>query len=241
MKLLSPQQTKDTKAQELTRELLRTEEMHKLAEQARKMLANAEGDFSNMLAGQRARWAQEEKEHEERRGEMNQEVLVLSEQLRILNIPIEIERNRAHDLLEEAQIVLRQAKEKDKKLEATQELLEDRLDDVADEDRRIKADDDRLSKMIQGIDEQKELTKKGAEKLSLEMQDFYIKKFEVEQLNAKLQDREVMANQREAIVLSQEEEIKRKKAELINFEARLNDYKIVLDERWAKADRLKIR
>lgn len=130
MKLLSPSEVRDIKAQETSRDILRTKELNQAAESARKKLADAEADFSKMLAGQQMRWAKEEQEHSKDVAARQRELEVLeARRLKALE-PVILLEERANKALLEAQNQVIEAEKRENDATDLYEKLQDSLDDV---------------------------------------------------------------------------------------------------------------
>ena len=74
MKLLSTQEVKDRKQAEIARDIGKTENVKKALDKVTTQLNDAEARFNIALAGQRVRWANEEKEYLERLDGIKKEI-----------------------------------------------------------------------------------------------------------------------------------------------------------------------
>lgn len=190
MKLLTPFAQKDKQQEEQTRKILRTQEIEELATKANARLARAESDFNAVLALNKTKWALEEEQHENRVKDMTQEIEALEERKRQALIPISLYKQEADKLIEEAQIIVKQAKEKEEQAEYLQEKLENKLTEIADREYIVYTAEKRLEVAKQGIESQQEATKLGVQALSKEMLLFHEKQ-ETEEASLKKRKEEV--------------------------------------------------
>lgn len=175
MKLLTPFANKDKQQEEITRKILRIQEIEDLATKANARLARAEADFADSIARNRAKWALEEQEHADRINAMSREVEALEERKNQALIPIQMYREEVDKVMAEAQEMLKKAKEREEQAEYLQEKLEEKLTEVEDRLAIVKTQEDRLTIAKQGIESQKEATKEGIARLSEEMLRFHEK------------------------------------------------------------------
>lgn len=63
MKLLSPKERRDEQGIEQARQIMRAKELTQILKDLNIKTAQAEAEFMQALAGQRARWQREEEEH----------------------------------------------------------------------------------------------------------------------------------------------------------------------------------
>lgn len=181
MKLLSPTQNSDVKAQELTREVIRTQEIYKEADKARKSLANEQSSFNRMLARNREQWAKEEEEHQNRLLEMKHEVQILENRKKQALIPLEVYKKQAQDLFNLAQDAKNRAESHEKELEVVRDRLEDKLDEVGQKTVDLDNLEQRLYIQKQGIEIQTKQIQESSKKLSQELQAFADQKAKDEQ------------------------------------------------------------
>ncbi len=157
MKLLPTFVLKDKQQEELTRKIIRTQEINALLKDAESNLARAQEDFNTTLAQNRAKWALEEEEHSKRVLDMEQEIKTLETRKQQALTPLQIYKDEADRLLLEAQDIVTKAKEKDEQSDYLQEKLEERLSEVADREQRVAFEEQRQQIARQGIDEQQKL------------------------------------------------------------------------------------
>lgn len=211
MKLLAPSATKDLKSLEVTRELLRSQEMQKVADKTRKELANAEADFNQTLAKNRNIWAKEEEEHSNRIREMDSEIKVLEREKQIALEPIEIFRKQATDELLKATALKEKLEIKEKEIETLDEKLQDKLDKVGQEEEDNLKESQRLELQKQGIESQKQAVVAGAKRLSSQIVDFTETKKQAEK---NIDERKTAITLIEVSLSSKETNLKNKESEL---------------------------
>jgi hypothetical protein len=175
MKLLSFVQTKDSQQKEQALKVMRAQEIEELASKANAKLARAEADFQSTLAKNRAKWALEEEEHAERLKAMEDELKPLEERKRQALIPLQLYKERADEMLQEAKDILVKAQEKEAQADFLQEKLEDKLTSVADREQTVTKEEQRLIIAKEGIQIQQEQIKANAEKLTQEIEAFHEK------------------------------------------------------------------
>lgn len=161
MRLLTPSNVRDIRQEELRIEAVRINELNDASEKARKNLANAEADFSDALAGQRQRWADEELAHSKRTAEMQAELTILEAARAKALEPIEIMRTKAEKQIEEASAMWADVMAQDRANEEVAELLQDKLDavgqreiDVAQAERQLKLQQESARKQYDSIQAQ---------------------------------------------------------------------------------------
>lgn len=226
MKLFSANELKQKKDLDMTREVLRTQEMQKVADKARKEMSNSEADFKEMLAKNKEKWSQEELEHAQRVKEMEAEVKVLENKKQQALIPIEIYKDSANELMKEAARLIGVAKQHEDENEELKENLEDKLDDVGD--REIKVSD-RESKVLlreQGSLLQNQQIIEGVKKLSKEMSLFTAKKLKEEK---DIEEIKTALFLKERTLVAKEETLNITKKTLEEWEIRLKDQRNVLE------------
>lgn len=180
MKLLSPLRQKDQQQEELTRKILRIQEVEDLTKKTNASLAKAQADFNETLARNRFQWATEEEEHAKRIQEMTKEVTALENRKREALIPIQMYKQEADKIMLEAQDFLKKAKEKDEQADYLTEKLENKLTEVADREYAVSNEEKRLHVARQGLQSQQEATREGVSRLSAEMVAFHEKQVDEE-------------------------------------------------------------
>lgn len=151
MKLLPTFAVKDKQQEELTRKILRTQEINKLAQEADLNLARAQADFASTMALNQAKWALEQELHAESVKATTEEIQALEMRKQQALIPIQMYKDEADKLLAEAQEIRDRVKEKEAQAEYLQDTLEEKLTEVADREQTLKEDEQRLHVKKQGI------------------------------------------------------------------------------------------
>lgn len=139
MKLLTPTEIKASKESELARDIARTSTVKDALATATKALNDSNDTFELALAHQQKRWAKEEGEALKRLNDLNYEIEQAQEKLKALRVPIDTEKEIAHNLFIEAETVLQDAKKTQNEAHAlksrneeTEELLADKLDEFSE-------------------------------------------------------------------------------------------------------------
>ena len=226
MKLLTPNQVRDTKNEHLAREVLRAKETSEQILKINKKMAEAEADFASVLARHRITWAEEEREHDERMRQMQKEVSVLEDRKKQALIPLEIYKVQADTLLKEAQEALQRTKEKELKNEEIAELLQDRLDEVGEKESDVQSLESRLLSKQKGIEDQAEQVKAASQQLVYDQQSFYEirdkQQKEILERRKEIQIAEITAN-------AKIEKIKRDIEAMRIYDIQLKDERATLD------------
>lgn len=184
MKLLSPFAQKDKQQEELTRKLLRIQEVEELAIKTNANLARSQADFNETLARNRDKWAIEESEHSDRIKDMTREIESLENRKKEALIPIQMYKDEVDKMYLEAQELVKTAKEKEEQADYLTEKLEEKLTEVGDRGKVLEKEEQKLEIAKQGIEAQKEQIKAGIKKLSEEMVMFHEKQqYEESSLN----------------------------------------------------------
>jgi len=222
MKLLEPTAIKDLKGQESARELLRSQEIQKIADKTRKELANSQADFYNTLAKQKEIWVKEEEEHSQRVKERQQEIQTLEAKKLSLMVPFTVLKEGTEKKVKDAENFLKDLKEKEQRVEELTERLEDKLDKTGEKEQDLKQWEQRLIIKQQGIDQQFKNTADSAKQLTAEIASFTADKQKA--------DQEI--NQRKTELALIEQTLIAKRDSLLRTESSLNDLaKQLQDER----------
>lgn len=238
MKLLTPKEIKDRKAQETARDLIRVKETDEVVRKVNIRLANAEADFETALARHKRQWAEEEIQHSKRVEEMEKEVKELEDKKRQALIPIDLYKDQADALFKEATSALSVVKEKERIIEETQDRLEEKLDAVGEREQTLQKDEEKWLIKKQGIEQQAADVETGIEKLTAEMASFYEKKTKDEESLA-IRKRE--AEIAEISVVTKLDKLRRENADLKEYERKLKDERGVLDRAWKELRELQAK
>lgn len=176
MKLLTVNEIKNSKESELIKDTARIEASKSALRTVEMQLNDAEAKFDVTLANQRVKWAKEEEEHMKRIQELETEIKQLEKQRELLLIPIESDRKKAYDLFIEADKVLNQAvqreheaSQRNEEIEALQDLLQKKLDDVGDRDMQIAFREQQILVKEKGLAEERESIKQLSKELSINL------------------------------------------------------------------------
>lgn len=234
MKLLSPLQNKDLKENQTVRELLRTQEVNKASEIARKNLAKAEADFQDTLARNLLKWEEEEEEHFKRVQEMKVEINGLEAKRLNSLIPLGILEEGVDDRMQDAVTFLANLRLREENAEDLTERLENKLDEVGQKDQDLKKKERQLLLREEGIERQTESTVLGAKRLSEEMTKITQMRSEAtEELNER--EKEVYLKERSN--LSREESLKRTDKSLNDLAIQLAGERETLARAWDELKR----
>ncbi len=172
MKLFSPAEVGSRNSQQVTRDILRIQEVKEELKRQEMNLANSEAQFSESLVRQKEKWAQEIETHIKEKSAMEQEVRALESRRKQALIPIEFEREKAQNVLREAQELLQKSKEKEIHLDVLQESLEKRLDDVSERELNLSSEEKALEMKQLAILHQQKTVNENTKALSESIQKF---------------------------------------------------------------------
>jgi hypothetical protein len=236
MKLLSPSVIKQGQSQQTEREILRTQEVQKIADKTRKELANSEADFRQALLGQRARWEREEQDHTKRVNEAVEEIKVLESRKAQALIPIEVYKKQAETLMQEAQDGLRLVQGRELEAEELLDTLQDKLDAVGQREQDSIIKEKRLFIKEEAIKSQETLTSNKSEELTRAWIDFNKDK---ELAEFDIRDRKTALFLRDRSQEAREDALNRQEQELKDWSIKLKDERDTLDRAFARISPLK--
>lgn len=231
MKLLSPVARKDKEQEEITRKILRIQEVEELTKKVNAQLSRAQADFSDVLARNKEKWAIEEEEHLNRVKDMEKEVEALENRKKQALIPIQMYKKEADKMLEEAQEILKKAQEKEENADFLTEKLEEKLTELGDREQNIIKEEQRIEIAKEGIKTQQEATRDGIKRLSEEMVKFHEKQ-ESDQANIDERKKEVALA--EINLNAKLDKYARDLEALKIFEAQLKDERATLDREYSR-------
>ena len=226
VKLLSPQQVKDAKSSDLARELLRAGEINEAVDKARKSLANAEADFAQMIAGQRARWAREEKEHADMVEKNGTEIRELEARRSRALEPVNELHSRAEAKMKEAQDIYDFAVKKVSDNERLAEILQDKLDMVGQREQDVVRAEQAITVSKQNIEMEQDLILRRNATLIQVKDDFEANKTA---RTADMRERENALILKERTLQAKAVRLENTEKELIAFKTKLDDERGVLD------------
>jgi len=238
MKLLTPKEHTDLRGQELSRELLRTQEIKNLAKREESNLAKAQMEFSQMMAGQQARWAMEEDEHTKRKLEMQREIDKMEQQKLNALVPFDILKVGTDEKMEETATFIAKLRIREENVEDLTERLQDKLDEVGEKEQDLKKLDRKLQFERIGIENQKQTTSDNAKALSEEMKSFAIKRAEEEK---DIKERKEALFLQDTNLNALQGRLEAKERELDKFAIRLRDERGVLDRAFQEVERMKLK
>lgn len=231
MKLFSQPELKQRKDQELTREILRTEEMQKVAEKARKGMANAEADFKEMLATHKEKWAKEEQEHTVRLRQMASEIDGLEERKKQALIPIQVYKQMADEKMNEAVAAEEVVAKKEEEIEDLREKLEDRLDEVGEREGEVRIREARADYRELGLNSQSDIIDARSKELSKKIAEFTAKK---ENDEKDIYERKELLFLKERDLVAREATLKRNLEALVAREKQLEDQRQTLEREYER-------
>lgn len=231
MKLLSPSVIKAGQAQQTERELLRAQEVERLAIKSRKDLANTEADFKQMLLGQRARWERESQEHDTLVLKMTQEVEGLECRKREALVPLEVYKRKAEKDLREASQMLKMAQGRELAIEDTLWLLEDKLDKVGQKEQDLNTLENRLLVKKEAIESQAKDIDAQSKRLSEALIRF---NENVKTAEKDIDERKTAIRLRDISQEARDEQFKRREKELSDWAKRLEDERGILERAFAR-------
>ena len=226
MKLLTPTAVRDDKTLQTQRELMRAQEVSKLADKTRRDLSTAEAEFKQALLGQRARWEREEQEHTKKAKSMAEELDILEKRKSDALIPIEIYKRQAEDLMREAQNAIKMAQGKEIEAETYIEALQDKLDAVGQREQDIIMRERKQEVKEEAIRAQELTTIKRTEDLTKSITQFRAEKAQAEK---DIDERKTALFLRDRSQEARAEQLSRKEKELQDWSKRLKDERGVLD------------
>ena len=226
MKLLPLQQLQDTKARELEREALRTKERNEAADRSLKRLAQSEADFQLMLAGQQARWAREQQDHQKLAAEMTKEVYELEERREKALIPVKIEEEKAQEALRKASETLKSALQREEEAEQLSEALQDKLDAVGAREQDLLQKEKRAEVKEGALKIMEEQRQANAKTMTDQMQSFNVARAE---LFKDLERRNTELTLKERSLNAWSERLNETEKTLADWDKRLKDERGTLD------------
>lgn len=225
MKLLSPFASKDQQQEEISRKLLRSQEVEKLAVQANARLARAESDFALALAKSKETWATHIEEQQKINTQLESETLALERRKEQALIPIQMYKDEADKIVKDAQLLFKKVKEREEQADYLQEKLENKLTELSDRENMLIDGEQRLVVAKQGLQSQLEATKQGTKLLSEQMVTFHMKQQEDE---ASITERKKEVTLAEISFNAKLEKYKRDLEAMKIWESQLNDQRETL-------------
>ena len=231
MKLLTPAVTKSGQSAQTDREIIRTQEVLKASDKARKEMANAEADFKQMLLGQKARWMREEEEHSIKAKEMEAEIRDLENRREQAMIPVKFMQDEANKQFQIAQVATKLAQGRMEEAEAYQEALEDKLDAVGQREQDVIAKEKQLDVKESILQSQEEMTTKGTADLIQKLIEFENTRKKIEK---DIDERKTAIRLRDLSQEARQDKLNRKEKELADWAKRLEDERGTLERAFAR-------
>lgn len=176
MKILSPSEIKQASESERTKDIARIESTRQALNKVQQQLAEAEAKFELALASQNTRFARAEEEAHKRLEVLEKEIIEAEKRKVAALIPIEREKEIAHNLFIQAENSLREVEEKkallekkEESLNESQELLAKRLDEASEDKESLRLREERIILQEAAIYEQREEIKKLSQELSIKL------------------------------------------------------------------------
>lgn len=225
MKLLSPQQVRDSKNQELSREILRSKETEEQIKRINQRRLEAEAEFNSTLARNRSLWAEEEESHDIRIREMEREIAFLEERKKQALIPIQMYKDQVDVYYREAHDAIERVKEREEILEHTQELLENKLDELSDREITIQNTENAVRAQFEGLRAQQQQVVEGNERLNKKIAEFVeYKKLTEQEIAEKRKHLQLL----EINIEAREKKLQRTEKALANARQQLDDQRATL-------------
>lgn len=236
MKLMSPQETRDSKAAETSLNIARTQEVRKALSEAQRQLREAEAAFDVSLSSQRLQFASMQAEESDKLFALSKEVSALEARRRELLLPIDDIRAKAENALREAAISMRLADERQEELDRMQEIFEERLDQASDTVQKAEEQERKAARKAKGIEAQEEMTRIGSARLSESIRAFIS---EGEKRDAELSERRLSLDRQGYTLDSRENLLRIAEEDMKGREILLADGRAALGRAWKELENKK--
>lgn len=229
LKLFSPTEAKSRNDGQVQRDQARIRGIQDSLRAFQTKQADAESSFNSALARHREQWANEEKEYEIRKDQMDKEVKSLEKRKEEAVIPIKEREQKAYSMDTEADKRLSSVKELEIELEKMKTVLTQRLDDCSEREQSIQDGYIELERHKTVNREEDTLLELNRSNLSKSIQEFNIhvstesESIEKQKVDILLQERSYQA--RKDLLDTREQS-------LLNKEIQLKSERIALDEAW---------
>lgn len=233
MKLLSPTEIKDNKAQEQSRDILRIQEIKEALNVSNKEFAKAQTDFNEMLLRNRTAWEIEETQHTDRVREMSAEIYLLEQDRKEALKPSREAIARANALELRAHALEDTLQMKNEELDLMINNLEEKLSDVGSRETDVTTRENKAIVREEGIEVQSGVVKRGIEALSASQEQFNHRMKE-EQMVFDARRREILLS--ETNLTAREDKIKRDVEALRIERVQLDDMRRVLETEYRRLD-----
>jgi len=170
MQLFSAAEIKSSKESELARDLLRTKSIKEALDKVRTELNEANASFDLALANQRVIWSKESEEASEKLKGLLKEIDEAQKTRDRLIIPIDLDRQKADNMIKEANDLLVEVNNKKKDVEELSDILEKRLDEVSERDEELGNRERRILSQEKGISDQQKVIKETTDNITGQLQ-----------------------------------------------------------------------
>lgn len=208
---------------------MRTKELAETERRARLALANAEAEFNTVMAKNQASWAVIEEKHQKRVAEMGKEIEKLENKRLNALIPVKIIAEATEGRLKSASEYVSELKQREEKINETQELLEDKLDEVGQIKEDILKQESKLKLREEGLQRQTANQNILNKQLSVDLALFNAN---VKKVNKELDDKKTALILQEQSLKAKEMTIKRTDRALLDKERLLASERQTLDAAW---------
>ena len=189
MKLMSPSETKEESGKDISRDLLRSQELKKLLNDLNIRVAKAQADFSSMLVGQTARWEREEGECTAKKRGLEKEITALEERKREVLVPIDNLKVEVEQKMNEADQLLSEAKNREQEAAETVERFENKLDELGQRETDVIRKEKETVLREHGVNVQRDSIAEQSKMLTQQMHEFSGKKqFDESELEKKKEE-----------------------------------------------------
>ena len=208
--LFTPKDVKNALEERENEDFRRASALKDITKQLLDENARAEKEFASALDNQNARWAAEEEKHRRKIITMQKEINDLKEERERQLIPIVINEEDLHNREEALAVSTGELADMEASLEEEGRALMLRIDQVAERESAVKQQLQRQKMQQEGIDAQRLDIERGAKTLSKQIQDFELRKRE---LDYELSKREAFIEGKMTILTEREKQLeKREKA-----------------------------
>jgi chromosome segregation ATPase len=226
MKLMPVIEAKKATDAQTQMDIVRANEVKSELKHALSEMEKAESMFKLALANQHVHYINDETEHQKAIGSLINEIRVLEKNRAELLIPIDKEKEEAHNMFVQAEKSRNKNRDAEIALEEKAEMLETRLDDASEQLEALTRRTAELNRREAGIKKQGDMTQRYCEemtsKVDLKVASCAEQEKEIAQQMKELQFKEIsLRSQQESINLQQDFIIKEK--------IRLNDREQVLE------------
>jgi hypothetical protein len=174
MKVLKPQEVKNSRQLEIERDLSKIDSTKKALEEVTTELENTEARFEIALANQRIRWSREEQESTDRIQNLELEVKKLSKQREVLLMPIELVKEKADNMFKEAEQALLEANKLKDHNNDLQILLQDKIDTYTTLQTDLNLRDQKTKIKEEALEKQSEISRNLSQELSKKWEEYFL-------------------------------------------------------------------